>query len=181
MLRPACVAAVAVMAARDSRGSLAGEWVHLTLMEKKIACPAAAACSPPRPSSAPQRTAEESRRLAGTHARAAAAREGWGRDGWGGTMAGMPVFPGRRGEEEMGRRVTWCRHQAQPDWRVLPRSQPRGSGFQARSSPLPSLERRGVRWPLAEEGGAAILLSTLDVTQPAPWLLAAVFTAAWEV
>ena len=31
-------------------------------------------------------------------------------------------------------------------------------------------------------GGAAILLSPLDVTQPGPWLLAAVFfTAAWEV
>ena len=97
-------------------------------------------------------------------------------------MTGMPVFPGKRGGEEMGRRVTWCRHQAQPDWRVLPRSQPHGSGFQARSSPLSSLERPGVRWPLEEEGGAAILLSPLDVTQPGPWLLAAVFfTAAWEV
>ncbi|XDA73059.1 hypothetical protein R6Z07F_003338 [Ovis aries] len=178
MLRPACVAAVAVMAGRDSGDSLAGEWVRLTLTEK-IACAAAAACSPPRPSPAP-RTAAESRRLAEAHARAAAAREEWGRDGRGGTMAGMPVFPGRRGGEER-RQVTWCRHQAQPDWWILPRSQPRGSGFQARSSPLPSLERPGVRWPLAEEGGAGILLSPLDVRQPAPWLRAAVFTAAWEM
>lgn len=162
----------------DSGDSLGGEWVRLTLTEK-IACAAAAACSPPRPSPAP-RTAAESRRLAEAHARAAAAREEWGRDGRGGTMAGMPVFPGRRGGEER-RQVTWCRHQAQPDWWILPRSQPRGSGFQARSSPLPSLERPGVRWPLAEEGGAGILLSPLDVRQPAPWLRAAVFTAAWEV
>lgn len=107
--------------------------------------------SPPLPA---PRTAAESR-LAEAHARAAAARGG---GGMARVRCGRDVFlegeEGRRGGKSRG-----ARHRAQPDWWILPRSQPRGSGFRARSSPPPSLERPGVRWPLAEEGGAGILLS----------------------
>lgn len=109
MLWPDCVAAAVVMAGTDSGGSLAQEWVCLTLTEN-TACAAAAAHSPPRPSPAPQRTAAESRPLAGAHSSAAAVREGRGRESGGGRIAGMPVSPRRRGGEEMGRLVTWCRH-----------------------------------------------------------------------
>lgn len=53
MLRPACVAAVAVMAGRDSRGSLAGKWVRLTLMEKNcVRCGCSFLSSPPLPRAA---------------------------------------------------------------------------------------------------------------------------------
>lgn len=99
MLWPDCMAAAVVMAGTDSGGSLALEWVCLTLTEN-TACAAAAAHSPPRPSPAPQRTAAESRSLAGAHSRAAAALEGRGRESGGGRMAGMPVSP----EGEEGRR-----------------------------------------------------------------------------
>lgn len=68
--------------------------------------------------------------------------------------------------------------QAQPNWRV---AQPSCLGFHAQSSPLPSFERPGVRWPLAEDGGVWILLALQGGTQSASWLLAIVLPAAWEV
>lgn len=150
----------------------------MTLTEK-IACAAAAACSPPRPLPAP-RTAAESRRLyAEAHAHAAAAR-GVGRDGRGWHHGGDARLPWKA-RRRRGRQVVVPPQAQQPDWWILPRSQPRGSNQAAGAAPTPLVRAPG--GTLAPRGGGWRGDPALSVgcKAAAPWLRAAVFTLQREV
>lgn len=89
------------------RGSLVSERVYLTL--KQNTAGAAAATHWPPLLSPPRCTAAESRPLA-ERPPARLRHEEQGRDGGGGRMAGIPVFPGRPERGEEGTLVTWSRH-----------------------------------------------------------------------
>lgn len=129
-----------------------------------VRCGCSSLASPSLPAPAPQRTAAESQPLA--HSRAAAAREGGGGMARGGGMAGMPVFPGRRGGEERGGPSRGIATRHSPIGGSCNRVSEGCLGFQTWNSPLSSFGRPGVHQFREEGAGVGILLSPQGVTQP---------------
>lgn len=134
-------------------------------MRQNTAGAAAATHLPPLPSPPPC-TAAESRPLA-ERPPARLRHDEQGRDGGGGRMAGIPVFPGRPEKGEEGRRVTWSRHQAQPDWRVPPRSQPELLWFPGTEQPPPLFSGARARCGGPAPSGAGVV--SLCIVHGCPW------------